>query len=187
MIAGLAIVWGLSLAGASGGRLRRLENVEVAGWPLVIGAFVVQGIARGRLVGSSASSWGLLVWSVASLTLVVAMTAWTLRRSTSVIRRGGSLIAIGTAVNLFVVLVNGGMPVATQAAGPIGSIEASGGFYAYANAGTSLSWLGDAMQLPIAGRLMLVSVGDILLAVGLVIVLVEATMTPSGHITPPTP
>jgi len=184
MVAGLAILWGLALAVASGGRLRRLEHVEVAGWPLVLGAFVIQGIARGRLIGFSASAWGLLVWAVASLALVVVLVAWTLRRSTDVVRRGCSLIAIGTGVNLLVVLANGGMPVASPIAGPIGGIEASGGFYAYANMWTSLPWLGDAMQLPIASRLALVSPGDILLAVGLVIVLCEAATTPSE---PPAP
>ena len=91
-------------------------------------------------------------------------------------------------MNLFVVLVNGGMPVATQVAGTISSIEASGGFYSYANAGTVLRWLGDAVRLPFADRLMLVSAGDVLLAVGLMIVLVEATMTSSVNETaPPAP
>jgi len=167
--------------------MRNLSNVGIAAWPAILAAFVAQGIARGRIVGNSASSWGLIVWATSSLILVLILVSWSLGRSSSAVRRGGTLIAIGTGANLLVTLVNGGMPVLASVSGVAERVGTSAGFYALGNTGTAMLWLGDVMRLPLLGT-SLVSVGDVLLAVGVVVVVIEgSTSTDRAHVTPLTP
>lgn len=177
MIALIAIAWGVVLAVACGGDLRRLGALHLAGAPVVLSAFLIQGIARGRLLGVKASSWGVLVWGAASLLLVTVLVVWTLRRSDPVVVGGGTLVAIGTGLNLLVVLANAAMPVASVFPGIRGGVDASAGFYTLANRSTSLAALGDVLPLQVLGVYSLLSVGDVLLVMGVAIVLCEATLS----------
>ena len=76
------------------------------------------------------------------------------------------------------VLANGAMPVLVAATGEVAPIEASAGFYGYAHAATYLLWLGDVVSAEVPGlpgRTM-VSIGDLLLIVGVVVILCEAAL-----------
>jgi len=187
MIAGLAIAWGIALGALAGGRLGKLADVEIVAWPIMLAAFLAQGLSRGRILGTHPSTWGLLVWSASSLCLVLVLLFWSLPNSSMGFRRGGVLIAIGTGSNLLVVLANEGMPVIAAEPGVVQRVAASAGFYALENAATIAPWLGDALGLTLANRAFLLSAGDILLAVGVVIAIVESTLVRQRDLTPLTP
>jgi hypothetical protein len=78
---------------------------------------------------------------------------------------------MGTALNVLVVLLNQGMP-AVFVSGVEAAIERSGGFYTAINAATIMPWMGDAMRMRLGPSSLLLSVGDVLLAVGVCVVLV---------------
>jgi len=181
MIALIAIAWGLALAVGSGGDLRRLGSLHLAGAPIVLVAFLIQGFARGRLLGTTATSWGVLLWGVSSLLLVAVMMLWTVRKSDPAVVGGGTLVAIGTGLNLLVVLANAAMPVASVLPGVREGVDASAGFYILANPSTALVALGDVLPARIAGVLSLLSAGDVLLVVGVAVVLCQATLGDTRH------
>ncbi|MCA1840363.1 MAG: DUF5317 domain-containing protein [Actinobacteria bacterium] len=81
---------------------------------------------------------------------------------------GASLIALGLALNLLVILPNGGMPVSAHAA-HIAGFDPSGYLgtalkHRAMGPGTIFSWLGDVIPIPGLGKV--VSVGDIVLGLG---------------------
>jgi len=170
MIALVAIALCLSLGLASGGEMRGLETISLRFELPVLGLFVVQGIARGRIAGTNASSLGFAVWVLSCVVLLVLLAPdW---------RRAGIwVVAIGLALNLLVVLFNGGMPVYVTTPGSIGaaaSISRSMGFYQLAGPGTALALLGDVIHLGVGGFRAMLSPGDVLLAVGVVAVIISA-------------
>lgn len=160
VLALVAIPLGLLLGALAGGSVRRLASVRLRYELLVLVAFVVQGVLRGRLAATSPSAWGLVVWAIVSLVLAVLLLA----QARSV---GLSLLAAGTMLNLLVVLLNQGMPVAMPADQVAGRIVAgSAGFYQLAHQGTIAVWLADVMPVRLGSSLFAVSAGDVLLCVG---------------------
>lgn len=151
-----AIVLAFALLALAGGDLTlpRLHALKWR-WPILV-VFVVQGVARGRLFGGGLGELGLMIWAAASLALI--LLAW---RSASF--PGVALVAAGVAANVLVVLINGGMPVA--AAIP------EGAFYHAIGPADRLVFLADVVPAP--GRLML-SVGDILMMLGLLVAVFSA-------------
>jgi hypothetical protein len=81
----------------------------------------------------------------------------------------------GILLNLDVVLGNFGMPVVlgglATGASALSAVRQSMGFYAFAHPGTILVCLGDVLPVEMFGQRALVSVGDILLAVGVIVAL----------------
>ena len=69
----ISACWGIVLGAACGGSLKRLRLVELRYPYLLVAAFIVQGVARGRLILPSAASWGVVIWGVVSLVLVAAL------------------------------------------------------------------------------------------------------------------
>lgn len=170
MAALAAIALGLVLGVLAGGDLRNLGHVGLRlEIPLLI-AFVIQGLARGRVPAlASAGVYGLGVWVVVSCLLCVLLTAnW---------RRPGMAVAwVGVMVNLVVVLANGAMPVMVASGSGVPSsiasaIRASSGFYQLSGGATVFGLFGDVIPLPL-GRVSYFSVGDVLLAVGVVAYLI---------------
>lgn len=139
---------------------------------LLLSMFVVQGVARGRFAGTTASALGLGVWCVSSVALVACL----------VVNRkvpGTIVAAAGILLNLDVVLLNGGMPLLVPAGPDLaarGVLSTSAGFYHLAGAATLWLWAADAVDLNLVGQRLLISAGDILLAVGVVVIIV-ASMT----------
>lgn len=175
MIAVVAIAVALGLGWAGGGSVGGLATLRLRSEWLMISAFVLQGIARGRLPWTGETKWGYLVWVVTSFFIVGALVAnWRIP--------GTALTAFGTGLNLAVVLVNGSMPVTvpSRLAGIV--VERSipsQGFYALGNPGSIALVLGDAIPMPLGGFAYYLSAGDLLLGVGIVIVVVASMLSGS--------
>lgn len=161
----------------------RLEGREVTGkiaigrstpqWALkglwiIIGSFVVQALARGRILEPSGHGWmAVPVWLLASLCIVFALLA---NREMP----GAILMAIGIELNLFVVAVNGAMPVRIPA-GSRGIPVAAGGFYVD-GAHAVMPLAGDIFALPAwGGGSYMLSVGDLVLFTGVLVLLFDVT------------
>ena len=174
MIAVGAIGIGLLLGWLAGGDFKAIGKLRLRYEIPVIAAFVVQGIARGRLWGTNASSMGLAVWVGASIALLIFLAANA--------RLPGMLLAgTGVALNLAVVLANQGMPVvvAKQSAA-YRTVDAAAGFYLVANRGTIGSWAADAISLGLLRQHFYLSLGDILLAAGVAILVAGVMVQDRG-------
>jgi len=174
MPAVFALVFGIAAGWASGGSLKALAQSSIRwGW-LVITLFVVQGFARGRLVGlGGGSSGGVAIWVSCSIALAVALLLqWR--------APGMAVAATGILINSVVVLLNGRMPVGPLPAPgfPVteGLTTTQRLFYQATGQHTLGAALGDVVPLKVLGNWTLLSVGDILLMVG-VFAWVVAAMT----------
>jgi hypothetical protein len=172
MIALLALLMGLAAGELAGGRILRLSRLRLKYEVALVGGFVLQGVARGRIVGTLPTSWGLVVWAGVSIALVVLLA---LNRRTP----GTVLAAAGVLLNLDVVVANGAMPVAAvfnaASARAVGSNSA--GFYQVSGMQTAFAWLGDALPLNAVGQRFLLSPGDVVLGVGVAIIIARTLLS----------
>jgi hypothetical protein len=160
----LAIVLvAVAVSYARGGRLHRLAEAEVrAPWLLFLGLglqlAVDLGVGRGLLPDASAAGLTVLI---SSQVLVVAWLM--LHRELPGVR----LVALGLALNAIVIAANGAMPVdpnAVRALG-LGELEVPIGKHTVLTEDTRLPWLADV--LPVPPLRSIVSVGDLVIALGL--------------------
>ncbi len=164
MIALAAVVLSLALVPLIGGRFSGLVHLRLRYEAVMVVLFVIQGVLRGRIIGvDEASEWALAAWGGVCLALV-----FILMPSRGV--PGVGVLIGGLASNLWVTLLNGGMPYATPS-GEAASVATS--FYHAANSATSFVWLGDVLPDP-TGRF-LVSLGDLLLLVGFTAVVLHGS------------
>lgn len=162
-----AVALGVLLGGFSGGSLSGLSRLRLRfEWAILL-LFVVQALARGRLpFGLRASAHGTGVWVVCSIALLALLL---LNRRTT----GLTVVALGTLLNLDVVLLNGAMPVL----GLGGAVSPpSGGFYQFADSASIGLWIGDVIPLSFGHTMMLLSVGDITLMVGVTTLVAESML-----------
>lgn len=158
---GLAVVASL----LRGGRPRQLAHAELAApWLLFVGLalqIVVDAAARQELLTTASTpSWLLLAASQ------LAVLAWLVRNRHL---PGVLLVGAGLAANAVVMAANGAMPVAPQALAALGADPAQVtvlGKHTLLHEGTRLPWLADV--IPVRPLRTVVSVGDVLLAAGLV-------------------
>lgn len=144
----LATFW---LAGGSWGRVGAWQP-RFGG--IIVGLFLLQGVARGRLpVDVWRWGWSVVIWASCVVAIITLLLG--LHRGNP----GAVCMSLGLAANLLVVLINGGMPVTTVAGA---TWRPSGDFYHAATSADMLVWLGDALP---AGDYML-SAGDVLLVLG---------------------
>ena len=139
---------------ARGGRVAGLAAVRfrALGW---LGAAVLAGAAI--RIAPPALAPGALV---ASFALLVAFL-WGNRRLP-----GLRWIAVGVVANGLAILTNGAMPVSASGAAALGGEVAAGGLrHEVATEGSLLTALGDIIPLAPLGAV--VSVGDVVMAVGL--------------------
>jgi hypothetical protein len=162
----VALVVGLVAGVATGGKLGNLANVQIR-WPwLVVAALAVREAA---VLSPLRGVDGVQYVYVAALAALVAWTAWHAWRL-----NGAWIVAVGAAMNLLVVVVNGArMPVAQVLAGPLlerGHI----GQYVVMGPGSNLGWLGDWIGVPgpLGGAY---SPGDAVIAIGIGAVVFLAT------------
>jgi hypothetical protein len=167
------------LAGAARhGSMHNLAQLQLASWPLVFVAVAAQagGAFAGTLGVAHAGTWYVL-GMVASAALVVVFVV----RNAAL--PGMPLIALGFLLNALVVTANGAMPVAQEAADRVGISTV--GLYRHSDAkheliddGTVLAPLADVIPVPLPGPLShgsnVVSVGDIVLAAGIGVLVVNA-------------
>jgi hypothetical protein len=147
-----------------GGRLRRIADARLrlpgllfAGLALQIGVDVAAG--RGALGDASTTGVTLLI---ASQALVVAWLVCNRQLP------GVGLVAIGLALNAIVITANGAMPVGPEAmhALGLGPLEVPLGKHTLLTETTRLPWLADIIPLPPLRSI--ISVGDVVLAAGMI-------------------
>jgi len=177
MIAVISLGLGVAAGSLAGGRIRHLAAIRLKHELVLVTAFIVQGFARGRLIGVSASSWGMRVWILLSVLLVVVLIS-------NAKLPGVRVMAAGVTLNLAVVVANMGMPVAASLESAGQAIRQSFGFYQLAGTATIGAWAGDSILLGVAGQQFLVSSGDILLMVGVASLVASAMLGEQGTIAP---
>jgi hypothetical protein len=168
----VSLLLALLLSYPRGGRLHRIADAPLhASWVLFVGVglqvVVDVGAVRGFLPGTGLASYGLLL---ASQLLVVV---WVLANRHL---PGTILVAIGLALNAAVIAANGAMPVDPAAIAALGidGATVTGGKHVLLDDATRLPWLADIWPLPPLRSI--ISVGDVVLAAGL-IPLLHALMT----------
>src|SRR5437867_1264591 len=154
-----------------GGRLQNLAQLRFR-WPwLIVGAVVVREVILltplNRVEGSQ---YAYLV----ALVVIVAWTNWHWRRIPGI-----WVISLGASLNVLVIAANGArMPVAPELAGSCRPGRAWTGQSTVMGPGTTLNLLGEVVRLW-PGR-EAYSLGDVLIAVGLAIVVFLAFITPGA-------
>ncbi len=144
----------------TGGRLAHLDRLRLRGGALVGVSLLAQlGLATG--VGGARR---LVLLAVAQ----AALTAfcWCNRRVTGI-----PLIAVGFTCNAAVMAANGAMPVSADAirrvAGPGAGVVVARGRHQLLESGDPLPWLADVLPVPPLG--VVLSVGDVVLGAGIVL------------------
>ena len=161
ILAAPAVVLGVLLGLASGGSFKSLAQVGIRfDWLLVV-LFLIQGVARGRMLGAPLPG-ATMIWTIASVGIVVLLL---LNRSLP----GMLVAALGVLLNVDATLLNAGMPVLLHASalGPDAAIRASRGLYSAMNPSTIGALTGDVIGLNMFRQSLLLSPGDILLVVGI--------------------
>jgi len=164
-----AVLIGLVLGFVLGGRLSGLATVDFR-WPwLAIGGFLVQLVLFAEPVSAIVSDLGPPLYVASTGAVLVAVIR-------NVRIPGMALVALGAAANLAAIVANGGFMPASEAA-----LAALGGGLnpGYTNssivANPALEPLTDAYSLPTWLPFANVfSVGDVLIAIGVAIVIVSA-------------
>lgn len=166
----LVIVAAVAVSWARGGRLHRISERELhSSWLLFagLGLQILVDITAPRIALPDLLP---LAGILASQALVVA---WIWRNRD---RPGMPLIAIGLILNAVVIAANGAMPVSVDAlrAAGLSQPESLAGKHLLAGPGTRLTFLADI--IPVRPLRTVISVGDIVLAAG-IIPLVHELMT----------
>ena len=178
MIGVAAVALGLTLGWVCGGSSQALKSVRLHCEVPVILLFVVQAIARGRVTGTGAMDFGVAVWVAACIALCFCLASS--RREPGI-----WIAAVGLVLNVLVVLLNGGMPIAVPGGVDSGSlataIRRSMGFYQIAGPSTIGAGLGDSMLFRFSTTKLLLSPGDVILAIG-VVVFVSAAMRTTDNL-----
>jgi len=149
-----------------GGRLANLADIRLRLWWLLPLGFAIQ--AAPALLPDDAA-WaadvgvGLVLISYLPLLLLVILNRE---------RKGMWLAGLGILMNFSVIVANGGMPVLAEAAlaadGYGGIMQVAYGYkHIPLDAGTILSFLADVIPVRLFGTGTVISLGDVLLAVGL--------------------
>lgn len=168
----LAVLVALALGGSLGGWAR----LRVRGWPAAVGSFATLLVLYNPPVNGFdwAIHWGPLIWVACELIVLAVLLHNALAPSRS--RVAWLVAGLGVGLNTLTIVANGGyMPV--SAAAPAWITEQAqprDGRRRLHNttpmtSQTRLSWLGDVILQPdwFPPRPNVVSVGDVLLSVGL--------------------
>lgn len=162
----LAVVLFFSMAVAllRGGRLTNLGDIHLRQWWLLPLGFLLQ--IGARYIPASAADWGVALILVSYVPLLILVI---LNKN----RPGLWLAGIGVLMNFTVIALNGGMPVMAEAA------EVASGFapgdpvisesykHVILDQTSHLVFLADVIPIRVANYGQVLSLGDLLLAVGL--------------------
>jgi hypothetical protein len=175
-----AIVVGSAVGLIRGGSFKRLEKVQLRRVPVVFAGVGFQ--AGATILERFGFGWAAFVCTLGSFACI-AWFAYENRRET-----GMPLIALGSLSNFVVIVVNGGMPVSLHAmrlAGLGDSVRASffrRGAHQALTPSTHLGFLADIVPLRYGT---VVSVGDLLIWAGIILLLQQLMVGPRGrHLTP---
>ncbi len=166
---GLAVVVAL----LRGGRLSRLENIGLKALPFVwlaLGMRAAAGILAVR--GFSFGPW-LQVGAYFVFLYIVGL---------NIILPGMKIFGVGTLLNFIVIFFNGGaMPVSPQAIAIVGLGEPRG-THSLLGAETRLWFLADV--IPVKWPPQVLSVGDLLIVVGIFVLIQHYMLTDKGRLVP---
>jgi hypothetical protein len=165
----VVLVGAVTLGWVLGGRVRRLGRLPLAGWPLA--ALAVVGQFGGDLAAKATGGLGYVAGSVAATALVLAFCV---RNRTL---HGVPLVTAGLLLNALVVASNGAMPVSAAAARRAGvdvwpMIAGTDPRHTLVGPHTALQPLADRIPLPLPRFPEVLSVGDVLVAAGLALLVV---------------
>jgi uncharacterized protein DUF5317 len=172
ILAGLAL--GISIGYAVGGRLGRLaRNLRLRAVWIVYVALAIQVLVRVPPIKSAHEGTRLFVVLVSYAVIAVwlGLNAVSQRRA---LRIAVALITLGWLANLAPIALNAGMPVSRYALARAGNTNPSAGskgFFKHvlADEHTELNGLGDV--IPMRAFKTVISVGDVLLLVGIAAVI----------------
>jgi hypothetical protein len=175
-LAVVVLVGALLIGRLAGGSWRQLAELRLRRLWLVGAAVLAQ--AGGALVGVLGMADERSSYAV-GLALSAALALAFCWRNVAV--PGVALVTAGLACNAVVVGANGAMPVSIVAAFharvPIASISAhTDPRHEIAGIGTSLSWLGDVVPVPLPLRPEVVSAGDVVVVAGLAQLVVQGML-----------
>lgn len=171
------IVLGVGIALTRGGRFHHAARNDLHWLPVLVAGLVLQTVLdalAGRQAVGPTGTVALLLVSEAAV-LGFCIRNW--------YRSGMWLIGLGFALNALVILANGGMPVGPDAIRVVGgdpSAVVLAGKHHLLTSATAFPWLADVLPLPPVD--MIVSIGDVLLVVGMV-PFTHDLMTPDGALT----
>src|SRR5690242_4722669 len=174
-----AVIAGIVVGLAAGGRLSGLASIDFRWAPLILVGFLVQVVLFSDAVAARVGAAGPLIYVVSTL-LVGAAVLRNLRLP------GMPLIVLGALSNIAAILANGGfMPAAPGAMAALGK----GAPTIYSNSAIlpepALAPLIDQFALP---RWLpfanVFSIGDVLLAAGVVVLIVSAMRRAPGAASP---
>ena len=165
-----AALAGIAVGYALGGRLRALAELHLRAPALVWLALGLQLAlyAPGARALPDAARTGVIVLSVAVVGVWLLVNT---RAATGGLRLAFAVVAAGWLLNVAAIVPNGSMPVSTVAlrrAGAPPTLMVDEGHlwkHVAADRATVLPWLGDVLPVRAAGAV--VSVGDVVLAVGI--------------------
>ena len=165
-----SVLLGVALGLLLGGRIGRLADLHLAWLPLLIAAMLVQTILFTETVWYAAGRLVPIIY-VLSMVAVLGVILRNVRRLPTLL-----VVALGTACNLAAILANGGfMPVTAEALGIAQPTQTLHGGNSVLTADPALPFLVDRFALPEWLPLATIfSVGDVLIAAGLVLVVVVA-------------
>lgn len=176
----LVIVAACVVGLARGGSMQNLAQLQLASWPLVFVAVAAQ--AAGAFAGAMGLAYASVLYVVGMLSSAALVVVFVARNRDL---PGMPLIALGFLLNAIVVTANGAMPVSQEAADRVGISTV--GLYRNADAkhelidsGTRLEPLADIVPVPLPKPLArgsnVVSVGDVVLAAGIGVLVVNAML-----------
>lgn len=159
----IALVAGAIAAGAgvlAGGSLDSLAATKLAALPLLFAGLALQLVFL--LWDPSWLTDGLSLVVLISSNLLVLVFIWLNRRLAGILLAG-----VGLVLNLLVISLNGAMPVSSEAARVAGGEDFGSADIKHAllNEDTVLPWLADVLPIPRLGFVL--SVGDVLLILGI--------------------
>ena len=169
-----AVVIGIVVGYALGGRLDRLASVRVR-WPWVaIAAFAVQVVLFLPGVGDALGPVAQVVYVASDVAILGVILA-------NVRLPGVALLAAGAACNVAAIVANGGsMPASPGALASLGWSEPTGYSNSVVRTDVALAPLTDIFALPAWLPFANVfSVGDVLIAVGLAVTIAAAMRRPT--------
>jgi biotin transporter BioY len=177
VLIGVVVVGAVLVGWLAGGRPGRLAEVTLRGRWLAAAAVAVQVLAAGTAAAGVGPRAGYLAAVLGSSALALLF----LLRNRRI--PGLALLAVGLACNAIVVAVNGAMPVSIYAAAragvPITDIAAGvDPRHVVATTDTSLRLFGDVIPIPFPARPEVASVGDVLIAAGLGLLVVTSMRRP---------
>lgn len=177
----LALLVGVLTGAAAGGRISTLTRLRLRVPGIVILALAVQMLLMTK-AGADLPRGAHLAFLGASYAGAGIWLAMNIPRRPVAVATGLVVVGVGWLLNMCVVLANGDMPVSLAALTRIGAGSAlvhGGGPFAkhvQLTAGASLSCLGDT--IPVVPLNSVVSIGDLVMLIGLVVAVAAAMQEP---------